>query len=158
MSKRVTLNVPVRSTCMTFSHSSGFISSTGAVGPEMPALFTSTSNPPQGINTEGDHALNVFTFRYVADLCRQTRQLLRQDLETLAINVANEYLGTIRYERPYNFPSNAGCAGRNYYARTHITPCFLQVSKVLAPRIWTGCICPVRRDRKGINISPSSAA
>jgi hypothetical protein len=42
----VTLNVPVRLILRTASQASGSVASTGAVGPEMPALFTSTSSPP----------------------------------------------------------------------------------------------------------------
>src|SRR6266702_5651002 len=42
----VTLNVPVRLSASTASHASGSIFSTGAVGPAMPPLFTSTSIPP----------------------------------------------------------------------------------------------------------------
>jgi hypothetical protein len=38
--------VPMTSTVITASHWSGSASSTGAVGPAMPALFTSTSSPP----------------------------------------------------------------------------------------------------------------
>src|SRR5262245_22231158 len=39
--------MPFRSTAMQRSQSSGRISSTGAVGPAMPALLTSTSSPPR---------------------------------------------------------------------------------------------------------------
>jgi hypothetical protein len=46
MARRVTSNVALRLTATTASHSVGGYSSTGAVGPEMPALLTSTSRPP----------------------------------------------------------------------------------------------------------------
>ncbi|MNI77945.1 hypothetical protein D3C73_1342800 [compost metagenome] len=44
--RRVTLKVPFRFICMTLSHSSGSSCSTGAVGPDTPALLTRTSKPP----------------------------------------------------------------------------------------------------------------
>src|SRR4030081_1621610 len=43
---RVQLNCPVRQISRQRSQSSGFISSTLAVGPATPALLTSTSRPP----------------------------------------------------------------------------------------------------------------
>ena len=46
IANRVTLKVPVRLICITSSQAAGSKASTGAVGPEMPALFTSTSKPP----------------------------------------------------------------------------------------------------------------
>jgi hypothetical protein len=42
-----------------------------------------------------------------------------QAVKTFGVNVANEYLGTVRYERPHNFPSNTGCAGCYYNALVH---------------------------------------
>lgn len=44
---RVTLKVPTRLTASTACHWSKSISSTEVVGPEMPALFTSTPMPPR---------------------------------------------------------------------------------------------------------------
>src|ERR1700722_14337549 len=44
--RRVQLNCPVRQISEQRSQSSGFISSTLAVGPAIPALLTRTSSPP----------------------------------------------------------------------------------------------------------------
>ncbi len=46
MARRAQWNIAARSIRNVASSSSGFTSSTRAVGPAMPALFTSTSSPP----------------------------------------------------------------------------------------------------------------
>jgi hypothetical protein len=59
VARRVTSNVPVRLTATTASHASGAYSCTGAVGPEMPALLTSTSRPPSAATRSSNIAVTA---------------------------------------------------------------------------------------------------
>src|ERR1051325_1025540 len=54
--------MPLRSTAMQRSQSSGRMSSTLAVGPAMPALFTSTSSPPRLRSTSANRRSTSATF------------------------------------------------------------------------------------------------
>src|SRR6201746_247902 len=59
---RVQLNCPVRQISRQRSQSSGFISSTLAVGPATPALLTSTSRPPSFVMASANSFCTAIRF------------------------------------------------------------------------------------------------
>src|SRR3954463_12032065 len=120
MARRVTLNVPVRSTCMTLSQASGSISATGAVGPEIPALFTSTSSPPRESTASATMRSMSCRFETFADLGHKARHVLGSFAERGLVNIADANLGPACHECLRNLFSYAGSSRGYQYALRHL--------------------------------------